>query len=86
MIAQLRDQPHASQVDEIAGLEEAIQRQLFGRVLNFRLLALNEGLILLGQASSYHAKQLAQHAIMEATELPILANQIEVLCCEFQRE
>jgi hypothetical protein len=37
------------------------------------------GLVLTGQASTYYAKQLAQHAVMEATALPILANEIDVL-------
>jgi hypothetical protein len=31
-----------------------------------------------GRASTYHAKQLAQHATMELVQLPILANDIEV--------
>jgi hypothetical protein len=47
-------------------------------VRGFRLLAPVDGLILQGKASTYHAKQLAQHAIMEAIGLPILANEIEV--------
>jgi hypothetical protein len=38
----------------------------------------DNGLILRGQAHTYFAKQLAQHAAMEVTELPILANEIEV--------
>jgi CheY-like chemotaxis protein len=36
------------------------------------------GLILRGRANSYHAKQLAQHALMSVTELPLIANEIEV--------
>ena len=28
--------------------------------------------------NTYYAKQLAQHAVMEMTEVPILANEIEV--------
>jgi len=31
-----------------------------------------------GQVHTYYAKQLAQHAVMETTGLPILANEIEV--------
>jgi len=31
-----------------------------------------------GRAKTYYAKQLAQHAVMEATDLPVLANEIEV--------
>jgi hypothetical protein len=37
-----------------------------------------DGVILQGSALTYYAKQLAQHAIMVAIQLPILANDIEV--------
>jgi hypothetical protein len=66
---------------DVARLERNVQRRVSGRVRGFRLLALADGLILQGNASTYHAKQLAQHAIMEATQLPILANEIEVDSC-----
>jgi hypothetical protein len=42
------------------------------------LLIRGGGLVLQGNTLTFHAKQLAQHAIMEATRLPILANEIEV--------
>lgn len=64
--------------DEIDNLEGNVRRELNGRVRDFRLLLQAEGLILQGYAFTYHAKQLAQHAIMQATRLPILANDIEV--------
>ena len=64
--------------EDVARLERSVQRRVSGRVRGFRLLALADGLILQGNASTYHAKQLAQHAIMDATRLPILANEIEV--------
>jgi hypothetical protein len=35
--------------------------------------------ILQGRALRYYAKQLAQHSVMTATTLPIVANEIEVL-------
>jgi osmotically-inducible protein OsmY len=38
----------------------------------------NGGIVLRGQASTYHAKQLAQHWAMKESQIPILANQIEV--------
>jgi hypothetical protein len=37
------------------------------------------GLVLMGLAMTYHAKQLAQHAAMEAVDVPIRANEIEVV-------
>ena len=35
-------------------------------------------LVLRGRADSFHVKQLAQHAAMAVTELPLAANEIEV--------
>ena len=59
-------------------LERHIQCRLGGQIREFRLVIVDKGLILRGHAHTYYAKQLAQHAVMEATELPILANEIEV--------
>jgi hypothetical protein len=63
---------------EIEQLETHVQSRLNGRVRNFRLVVRECGLVLTGQARTYHAKQLAQHAVMEATALPILVNDINV--------
>lgn len=57
-------------------LEALVQRRSHGRVRNFRLFF--QGLVLQGQSSTHYAKQLAQHAAMEVSGLPILANDIEV--------
>jgi hypothetical protein len=59
-------------------VENQLQSRLGGRVVNFRLLFRDRGLILQGHAGSYHAKQVAQHIVMQATSLPILTNDIEV--------
>jgi hypothetical protein len=59
-------------------LERRIQCYLGGQLREFRVVVMPQGLILRGHARSYYAKQLAQHAVMGATELPILANEIEV--------
>ena len=64
--------------DEMNRLASGVQRRANGRVREFRLLVFSNGLILQGLTSTYYAKQLAQHAIMEATQVPILANDIEV--------
>jgi hypothetical protein len=48
-----------------------------GRVLGLRLLPRNQGLVLQGMTHTYYAKQLAQHAVMAATRIPLLANEIE---------
>lgn len=67
------------QGEKLGSLEAAIQHRLGNRVRGFRLLATDEGLVLLGQAATYYAKQLAQHAVMDATNLAIAANDIEVV-------
>jgi hypothetical protein len=63
---------------DLEQLETQVQSRLHGRVRRFRLLVDGCGLILTGDAGTYYAKQLAQHAVMEATALPILANEIRV--------
>jgi hypothetical protein len=70
-----KDAIHDERIDR---LELTVRRRLGNRVLDFRVLVLNEGLVLLGHAATYHAKQLAQHAVMEETKVKILANDIEV--------
>ncbi len=69
--------PHPERA-ELDALETRLQGQLNGRVRDLRLSFLGSGLVLRGFARTYYAKQLAQHAVMQETELPILANQIEV--------
>jgi len=64
--------------DGVATLEARIQCRLGGHLREFRLVVVETGLILHGHVRSYYAKQLAQHAVMEATVLPILANEINV--------
>lgn len=60
-------------------LEGMLLRRLGNRVRNLRVILLPDGLILQGRTATYHAKQVAQHIAMEVAELPILANEIEVL-------
>jgi len=59
-------------------LEESVRSRLNGRVQCFQLLVVSNGIILRGKARSYHAKQLAQHLVMQACSLQILANEVEV--------
>ena len=59
-------------------LEGLMQRRLGSRVRNLRVHLQPSGLVLQGRAATYYAKQLAQHAVMQATDLPIRANDIEV--------
>jgi hypothetical protein len=59
-------------------LENLLQMRLGSRIRELRVLLLDSGIILQGRTSTYHAKQLAQHAAMDVSEFPILANEIEV--------
>jgi hypothetical protein len=60
-------------------LESLLSRRLGSRVRDLRVILLSDGLILQGRTATYHAKQIAQHTAMEIANLPILANEIEVL-------
>lgn len=60
-------------------LETMLIRRLGNRIRDLRVILLQDGLILQGRTATYHAKQLAQHAVMELADCPILANDIEVL-------
>jgi hypothetical protein len=75
-VTQTLDLPTAEALSE---LEQHVQRRLNGRVRDFRLSLRDDGLVLKGYARSYYAKQLAQHAVMEAVDVPINANDIEVI-------
>ena len=59
-------------------LESQMVRRLGGRVRDLRIILRHNGVILQGWSGTYHAKQLAQHAAMDLTGLPVLANDIEV--------
>lgn len=59
-------------------LENLMQRRLGNRIRNLEVRVTEGGLILRGRVATYHAKQLAQHAIMELCDRSILTNDIEV--------
>jgi hypothetical protein len=64
--------------DGVVELEWKIRHQLGGRIRELKIEISTEGLVLRGCARSFYAKQLAQHAVMDETELPIVANFIDV--------
>jgi hypothetical protein len=68
----------ARTVSAVDQLQSHLQSRLLGKVREFELVLKDRGLILRGHSSTYYAKQLAQHAVMEAADLPIVANEIEV--------
>ena len=63
---------------ELAILEEQIRCRLMGRLYDFQLLAADQGVVLRGRSRTYHAKQLAQEAVLERPGTRIQANEIEV--------
>ncbi len=63
---------------DLDALETHVHTRLHGRVRDLRLVAGEGGLRLHGHTNSYYVKQLAQHAVMQATSLRIVANDIEV--------
>jgi hypothetical protein len=64
--------------ETLAELEKLICQRLGGRLRDFRLSIRGAGLVLSGNSRSHHARQLAQHALMDMTQAPITANQIQV--------
>lgn len=79
MIAHDSKGNHDSKAEtNISVLVHHLRAQLGRRIRDLNLEVRDGGLILRGRADSYHAKQLAQHAVMSMTNLPLAANQIEV--------
>jgi hypothetical protein len=64
--------------DHLDRIGRQVQHQLSGCLHDFRLKRGSAGLVLRGRSRTYYAKQLAQHAVMDATDLPIMRNDIEV--------
>lgn len=59
-------------------LADRLQQQLSRRFRGLRVEVAEAGLVLKGRVRTYYAKQVAQHLVMQLTNLPILANEIEV--------
>jgi hypothetical protein len=60
----------------ISVVEAHVKHQLGGRVSQFQVLFDGKGLVLRGQTRSQYARQLVQQAVMDITDLPIVANEI----------
>jgi len=68
----------AATPETLAQIEEHVRHRLAGLLRDFQLVFRDNGWVLRGHAHTYYAKQLAQHAIMEASSIPIHANELEV--------
>jgi hypothetical protein len=64
--------------ETLSRIEQYVQSRLTGLLRDFQLIFRDYGLVLRGHVDTYYAKQLAQHAVMDATSLPIRANEMEV--------
>jgi hypothetical protein len=72
------DQKDGMIQEQLDRIVQQVQHQLSGRLRDLRLKWGSDGLVLRGRVHTYYAKQLAQHAVMAATDLPIMRNDIEV--------
>lgn len=59
-------------------LEQLLSNRLGNRVRELRLVFKPAGIVLQGRSETWFAKQVAQHAVMELSAVPIVANEIEV--------
>jgi hypothetical protein len=64
--------------DQLDQLETSVLHQVGGRVRDLQLSVRDGGIVLRGVARTFHAKQVAQHAVMRNTDIPIAANEINV--------
>lgn len=71
---------HGNRSQELAErLEGYIERRASGRIRDLHVVWSEDGIILQGRTRTYHAKQLAQQAVLDLTDgYPLLTNQIEV--------
>jgi hypothetical protein len=74
----MQQDPKAEAVSEMDRLAAETGEMLRGRLTDLRIELHGGGVILRGTARSFYAKQLAQHAVMTGTALPIVRNEIEV--------
>jgi len=67
-----------AELRDLDQVEVLLQTQFNGRVHYLHLVLVDDGIVLRGLARTFYVKQLAQHAVMSLTHLPIVANEIEV--------
>jgi hypothetical protein len=60
-------------------IEGYVERKACGRIRDLHVVCSGDMIILQGRSRTYHAKQLAQEAVLDLTDgRPVLANQIVV--------
>jgi len=75
-----RHQKRSKGREELAQLlEGCIERRASGRIRDLHVVCSDDKIILQGRSRTYHAKQLAQEAVLDLTGgHPLLTNQIVV--------
>ena len=68
-----------TRADDVADLERRLHNHLGARIRDLHVILRDDALILRGFTHTYCMKQQAQHALMNLTDVPILANEIEVV-------
>ena len=74
----LQETPRSDPWEQLDRIERTIREQFAHRIYNFRIRAFDDGLVLEGRTKTYYGKQSVLQAVMNATELPILADRIDV--------
>ena len=72
-------EPLASQDGFSQCLADCLHRRLGNQLRDFRVTIQSDGLILQGRVRTYYGKQVAQHVVMEVSDLAIFANETEVI-------
>jgi hypothetical protein len=67
-----------TKTNDVERVEAHVRRRVWGQVKGLELLVLDRGILIRGRAHTYYVKQLAQHAVLETSQLPLAANEIEV--------
>jgi len=68
-----------SKLDLARRIEGCIESRASGRIRDLHVVCSDDAIILQGRSRTYHAKQLAQQAVLDLTDgFPLLTNQIVV--------
>lgn len=65
--------------EEVDRIVVRVIGRLAGQLRGLRIVVRHDGVVLHGCVRSYYAKQLAQEAVMNATDVPVAENAIEVV-------
>jgi hypothetical protein len=67
-----------TKTSDVERVEAHVRSRVWGQIKGLELLVLDRGIHIRGRACTYYVKQLAQHAVLETSQLPLAANEIEV--------